>query len=191
MPGGLSETGIVFIGPVGAGKSTQCKLVAQALGKKSLSLDSVADKYYKENGFSLSEFQAMKKTGFFQAYNQWWPSLAYAARKVVKDYPDYVIDFGAGHSHYQDSQLFESVKDALSLCLYVILLLPSSNLDYSVSVLRERSMKQRGRDWIYGDYDFIAHWVKDACNQSLATITIYTDGKSPEETRDEIITKIS
>lgn len=186
------KTGVIIIGPVGAGKSTQGALVAKAMNKPSLSLDGVANSYYEANGFSMSCYQNAKKThGLLEAYRQWWPSLAYAAQQVVKDYPDSVIDFGAGHSHYEDSHLFDAVKKALSDYAHVVLLLPSADLDHSVSVLRERCLQQRGRDWVHDGYDFIEHWVKDDCNHHLATLTVYTEGKTPEETRDEILQKIT
>ena len=187
----LIETGVVIIGPVGVGKSTQGALVAEAINKQSLSLDTIANDYYEANGFSMAYYQkAKKEQGLLEAYRQWWPSLAYAAQQVVNDYPGHVIDFGAGHSHYDDEKLFEGVELALSDILNVILLLPSPDLDHSVTVLRERCTKQRGRDWIANGYDFIEHWVKDECNHRLATMTIYTEGKTSEETRNEIVHKL-
>jgi len=183
---------IIFIGPVGAGKSTQGQLVAKALNMRSLSLDSVANEYYEASGFDSSKFQASKvQNGYLEAYRQWWPSLAYAAKQVVKDYTNCVIDFGAGHSHYEDESLFKSVSEALSSYPHVILLLPTADLDRSVLLLRQRSIKERKRDWIHDGYDFIEHWVKDACNHYLSTVTIYTEGKTPEQTRDEILKAVN
>jgi hypothetical protein len=154
----------------------------------SLSLDSIANKYYEANSFSSSHFHEIKdNTGYLEAYRYWWPSLAYAAQHVVQDYPDCVIDFGAGHSHYEDESLFMNVSAALSCYSNIILLLPSPDLDKSVLLLRERN----GRDWVHDGYDFIEHWVKDDCNHRLSTMTIYTDGKKPEETRDEILKTIN
>ena len=185
------NTNIIFIGPVGAGKSTQGQLVAKALNKQSISLDSVANKYYEASGFELSRFKKVKEQkGYLEAYRQWWPSLAYAAQKVLKDYSDCVIDFGAGHSHYEDNLLFEKIKGTLSNHENIILLLPSSDLERSVSLLRQNSIEKRKRDWIHDGYDFIEHWVKDDCNHTLSTVTIYTEGKSPEQTRDGILNTI-
>lgn len=182
---------IIFIGPVGAGKSTQGQLVAKALNKQSISLDSVANRYYEANGFELSRFKKIKEQkGYLEAYRQWWPSLAYAAQEVLKDYSNCVIDFGAGHSHYEDKSLFEKIQKTLSNHTNIILLLPSSDLQRSVSLLRKKSIEERKRDWIHDGYDFIEHWVKDDCNHSLSTVTIYTEGKSPEQTRDEALNAI-
>lgn len=185
------KTGIVLIGSVCAGKSTQGKLVAEAIGKKSISLDNIAHQYYETVGFNRSQFEKTnKKYGFLEAYRQLKPFEAYAAQQVLQDYPDCVIDFGAGHSYYEDKSLFESVKQAAFGYSNIILLLPSPNLDRSVLILRQRSIQQRGWNWISDGCDFIEDWVKGNCNQYLATMTIYTEDKTPEETRDEILQKI-
>ena len=34
------------------------------------------------------------------------------------------------------------------------------------------------------------HWIEDDCNHRLLTMTIYTDSKTPEQTRDEILQTI-
>ena len=188
----IHNSNIVIIGPVGAGKSTQGQLVAKALNKRSLSLDSIANEYYEANGFGPSRFQAVKKeNGYLEAYRQWWPSLAYAAKRVVEDYNDCVIDFGAGHSHYEDELLFKGVTEALLSYKHIILLLPSPDLDRSVMLLRQRSIEERKKDWYHDGYDFIEHWVKDECNHYLSTVSIYTEGKTPEQTRDEILKAIN
>ena len=182
------NTNIIIIGPVTTGKSTQGQLIAKALNKRSVSLDSVANDYYEANGFGPSQFQkAYKEKGFLEAYRLWWSSLAFAAQQVVKDYTDCVIDFGAGHSHYEDEILFEGIKKSLAHYPNIFLLLPSIDLDKSVSILRQRSIDERKRDWIHDGYDFIEHWVKDDCNRLLSTKIFYTEGKTPEETRDEIL----
>jgi adenylate kinase family enzyme len=187
----FQNTNIIIIGPVCAGKSTQGQLVAKALNKRSLSLDNIAKDYYEANGLSLAQFQQAKiEKGYLQAYQLWWPSLAYAARQVIKDYPDCVIDFGAGHTHYEDELLFRSVKKALAPYSNIILLLPTADLDRSVSILRQRSIEERKSDWIHDGYDFIEHWVKDYCNHDLATVTIFTENKTPEQTRDDILRAI-
>jgi len=80
---------IILIGPVGAGKSTQGKLVASALNKPSLSLDNIAEDYYEESGFGSTKFErARKEKGLLAAYRLWWPSLAYAATQVVNEHTD-------------------------------------------------------------------------------------------------------
>jgi len=184
------KSGIVFIGLVTTGKSTQGKLIIKALGKEHVCLDAIAiEKYYEPFGWDLVKYKKMQKThGQWDAYLDREPSEAYAAQQVVKDYSDSVIYFGAGHSHYQDRTFFESVKEALADVAHVIFLLSSPDLERSVTILRQRCLEQHKTDWILEGYDFIEHWVKSECNSALATMTIYTEGQTPEETKDEIFT---
>lgn len=66
---------------------------------------------YEASGCDSEKFQTIKKQkGYLEDYRQWRPSLAYAARQVVNDYSDSVIDFGAGHSHFEDPSLFNRVE---------------------------------------------------------------------------------
>jgi len=184
----IKEKQIILIGPVCAGKTTLGKLVAEGLNKESVSLDEIAGKYYKENGFVFSEYKELGLTkGKLSAYQYLWSSLAHAAKKVVQDYPNSVIDFGAGHSHYENVELFETVKEAIPSDSYVIFLLPSPDLDKSVAIIREKCLKEREIDWNYDGYDFIEHWIKDKCNHILADKIIYTENKTAMESRDEIL----
>ena len=188
---GLLKTGIIFIGSVCAGKSTQGKLLAEAIGKKSVSVDNIANIYYQAAGFQWSQFEKNKQeNGFLEAYRQLKLFEADATLQILKDYPECVIDFGAGHSYYEDNVVFESIREAMSKYSNTIFLLPSPDLNRSVSIIRQRSIQQRGWSWICDDYDFIEHWVKGDCNHRLATMKIYTEGKTPEQTRDEIVQAI-
>ena len=78
-------------------------------------------------------------------------------------------------------------KEAIPSDSYVIFLLPSPNLDKSVSIIREKCLKEREIDWNYDGYDFIEHWIKDKCNHILADKIIYTENKTAMESRDEIL----
>jgi hypothetical protein len=123
----------------------------------------------------------------FAHYRQWEPFFVSAIERLLSKHFDRIIDLGAGHSHYQDHGLFQRVRQALAPYHNIVLVLPSPDLDLSVQILKERSLSQRGYDWIADGYDFIAHWVKDRCNHELATLTVYTQDKTPQQTCDEIL----
>ena len=182
---------IILIGPVGSGKSTIGKLLSETLKIPNIDLDYIAEKYYQENGFSSNKFSKINhEFDFMTAYRQWWSSLAYAVERVIDEHHHCVISLGAGHSHYEDIELFNRVQKALIPFTNVVLLLPSPDLDLSVQILRERSLSQRGIHWKPDGYDFFEHWIKDECNHKLATLTVFTEGKSPEQTRDEIMQRV-
>jgi Shikimate kinase len=181
----------IIIGPTGAGKSTVGLLLADRLNLPSVSMDGVAEPYYNECNFGIAVFQRLRaEQGFLTTHRQWEAVRAHATERVIAECGRVVIDLGAGHTHYEDSMMFDRVRRAIEPCPNVILLLPSADLDRSVCLLRERCRSDRGSDWIHDSYDFIEHWVKDSCNHDLATLTVFTEGKTPAETCAEIIDRI-
>jgi hypothetical protein len=181
---------VILIGPTGAGKSTLGLLIADRLNLPSVSMDGVAEPYYNECNFGIAVFQKLRtEQGFLATHQQWEPVRAHATERAIAEHRRVVLDLGAGHTHYEDPVLFDRVRRAISPCPNVIFLLPSADLDRSVHLLRERCRSERGSDWIHDGYDFIEHWVKDSHNHDLATLTIFTEGKTPTETCAEILSK--
>jgi Shikimate kinase len=186
-----SSPSLILIGPTGAGKSTLGLLLADRLNLPSVSMDGVAEPYYNECNFGIAEFQRLRsEQGFLKTHRQWEPVRVHAVERVLAGCGRVVLDLGAGHTHYEDPMMFDRVRQAISSCPNVVFLLPCADLDRSVRLLRERCLSERGADWIHDGYDFIEHWVKDSCNHDLATLTIFTEGKTPTDSCDEILTRI-
>jgi shikimate kinase len=174
---------VILIGPIGAGKSTIGKLLAERLGLPQVAMDKVRFGYYKEIGYDEALAEAIgQREGFAGKYRYWKPFEIYAVERVLSDHRDCVIDFGGGHSVYEDDALFERARRALAPYANVVLLLPSPDLDESVRVLRER----RGSPIIDHGLDFDEHFVKHHSNHDLATLTVYTKDQTPDQTCDEI-----
>lgn len=115
----------------------------------------------------------------------WKPFEAYAVERLLLEHTNCVIDFGAGHSVYDDPLLFQSVQKALSPYPNVVLLLPSSDLEESIRILNERN--QHLPDDIRSTNEY---FVKHLSNNELAKLTVYTKLKPPEETCREILRRI-
>ena len=177
---------IVLIGPMDAGKSTQGRLLAEKLGLPQRSMDELRWRYYEEIGYSKeTEQQIGKKEGFPGVYRYWKPFEAHAVERLLAEHQDCVIDFGAGHSVYEDAVLFERVRSVLAPYRNVILLLPSPDLDESVQLLYQRTTPP-----VPGEFDFVAHFVKHHSNHDLAKRVVYTKERTPEQTRDEILSAL-
>lgn len=180
---------IILIGPVRIGKSTIGELLSERLRLPQVSLDDLRWEYYQEIGYDPDLAKKLRKTGGFVALAFYWKLFdAYAVERVLADHQDCVFDFGAGHSVYESKELFERVERALAPYPNVILLLPSPDVEKSIRVLNERTRDLPGA---FGQgFNWHAHFLQQGSNYKLAKHIVYTLGKSPEETCDEIMSLV-
>ncbi|WP_211746629.1 hypothetical protein [Paenibacillus sp. Marseille-Q4541] len=72
-------------------------------------------RYYEEIGYSKEKEKELRQQfGFEEVYKYWKPFEAYAVTQILKEYDNHVIDFGAGHSVYEE-QCAEEVIERLVL----------------------------------------------------------------------------
>lgn len=182
---------IILIGSICAGKSTVATLLANQLVLPRLELDEHRIPYYEEAGYdrAVAAEIANGPEGVIGWLRYCKPFEAYAVTRVIEDHPNTVIDFGAGHSVYEDADLFARVERALAPVPDVILLLPSPDADESIAVLNERFATLLLREVGRVDpalLDLNAHFVRHPSNARLAKHTLYTAGKSAIDTCTEI-----
>lgn len=183
---------IILIGPMSAGKSTLAGLLAEKLGLPRYEVDEDRWTYYKEIGYDEAAAAQIARSdqGMVGLLRYWKPFEAHAVERVLADHSGCVIDFGAGHTVYEDETLFARVQRALAPYPNVILLLPSPDLDESVKVLNARFSELLTREIGSVDpalLDVNAHFVKHPSNARLAKRVIYTQHKTPDETCAEIL----
>ncbi len=180
---------IILIGPARTGKTTVARLLAAELGQPQVSLDELRWGYYAEIGYDPELARRIRQTGGFVALVFYWKLFdAHAVERVLADHRDCIFDFGGGHSIYENRHLLARVQQALAPFRHVILILPSPDAGESIRVLDERTADLTGafgQGFNWNDY-FVRHPTK----QLLATHTVYTWGKTAEETRDEILALI-
>ena len=178
---------IILIGPISAGKSTVGKHLAALLGLPQHPMDERRWNYYKEIGYdeALAQ-QKLEAGGFWELYQYWKPFEAHAVERLLSEYHDCVIDFGAGHSVYEDIALFKKVEQVLAPYPNVVLLLPSPDLDESVHILNERTgyVPEHG-------FNINEHFVRHPSNYHFAKFTVYTKAKTVEDTCDEILSLVN
>ena len=174
---------IILIGPQTAGKSTVGKLLVDRLDLPQCSMDEQRWNYYKEIGYDEVLAKQKRETeGAWGIIRYWKPFEAYAVERLLSDYTNCVIDFGAGHSVYDDPLLFQRVQQALSPYPNVVLLLPSPDLKESIRILNERN--KHLPDDIRNTNEY---FVRHPSNHKLARFTVYTKAKTPKETCNEIL----
>lgn len=186
---------IILIGPICAGKSTIAALLAEKLGFPRYEMDEIRWKYYAEIGYDPAVAAQIVESseGMLGLLRHWKPFEAYAVERVLADYPDCVHDFGAGHSVYEDENLFVRVEHALAPYPNVILLLPSPDLDESVEILNARFTQLLMRETGKVDGALLnlnEGFVRHPSNRKLAKMIVYTNKKTPADTCAEILQKL-
>jgi hypothetical protein len=172
------------------GKSTQSSLLAARLGLPRASIDAIAWDYYLADGIDRDHAQRLAaKHGELACYRYFEGFLVSALERHLREHADDVIDLGAGHTVSSRPEDPPRIRNLLAPFPNIVLLLPSADLDVSSAVLRERTAdipwlhevrKQSGLD--------LNDWfLRRPDNANLATHTVYTHGRTPQETCDEIV----
>jgi hypothetical protein len=173
---------IILIGPPYAGKSTLGHLLAQQLGLPNVSMDRRRWDYYKEIGWDGDEEARIGTAeGFAGIYRYWKKFDPYAVGRLLEEHEQCVFDFGAGHSVYEDEAQFSRVQELLAPYPNVFLLLPSSDLDESVTIVRLRG------GFIRNGMAANRFFLGQLADGGLAKHVVYTAERTPEQTRDEVL----
>lgn len=173
---------VFLIGPIGAGKSTLGKLLAQRLGRPQIALDDIRWDYYKEIGYDETVQQEInEQEGFVGVYRYWKPFEVHAVVRAIQDHHDCVMDFGAGHSVHENDADFARIQALLAPYPNVILILPSPDLDESVAILEERNTPR------IGEVSLTRYLATHQAFRTLATHVVYTQDNTPEEISEEIV----
>lgn len=174
---------IVLIGPMFTGKSTVGSLLSRKLNRDQAPLDALRWDYYKEIGYDNDAAgEVYKKYGFMGYFLYCQPYHAHSVERVLADYPDSIIDFGAGHSVYPDEALLARVRAVLAPYHNVILILPSPEFNEASQILR-----QRFNSIMNAFYDLHEEFNRSGVFEKMAKQTVYTEGKTPEQTAAEIL----
>ncbi|HEU5098340.1 MAG TPA: shikimate kinase [Roseiflexaceae bacterium] len=180
------DTTIVLIGPPGAGKTTVAPLLAKRLGRPVIDLDTERWAYYAEIGYRHDHAQWLVEEQGLEALIAYWkPFELYAVERVLSDHTGSIIAFGAGHSVYDDATQFARVHSRLARCQHVVLIMPTPDRAQAIQHLNARlPIDDPHRDALMRIHDQL---ITNHSNEDLATITVYTEGKTPEDTCEDIL----
>lgn len=181
------STEIILIGPPGAGKSTLGWLLSEKLGIPQIPLDTYKYNFYSEIGYDKNyAAEIMKTKGFYELYKYWRLFDVHSVKRILEN-RNAVIDFGAGCTVYEDKNQFIEIQNVLKPFPYVILLLPMPDKKRSVEILHARNGYN---DEPEGEFDFTDYFINHHCNYDLAKYIVYTEGKLPSQTCEEIISML-
>jgi hypothetical protein len=174
-----------------SGKSTMAQCLAGQLNLPRCELDEMRWSYYAEIGYDPAALAPIARAEGIRGVARYWkPFEAYAVERVLADAPAAIVDFGAGHSVYEDATLLSRVQHALAPHPNVILLIPSPDLNEAVALLNARLVALLEEEVGTVDPAVLAlneHFVKHPSNHQLAKHTVITRDKTPEETCEEVL----
>ena len=154
-------------------------------------MEDLCQNYYPETpGREVPQVEAEPDSRFPRGWIERRWKDACALERLLSEHGNCVFDLGAGHSVYEEEDLFMCARKILAPYDNVVLLMPTPDPDESIRILRERTLKAKNWDCMFEGFDFHEYFVRHRSNYELAKHLVYTSGKSPEQTRDEILAVI-
>ena len=172
---------IILIGPIGVGKSTVGKLLAQALDCTFTSLDDLEKGYITPLGYDHKRAMeiANQEGGFpFYAYRRSF--FETAVIRCLEEIQEGVLEMGGGHPIMPAEANQQRITKAFAPFKHVILLIPSANPEDFIPRLRKRRKLPRHAD------DFNELYFQDDTFMKLAKHVVFTEDKTPVEIVSEI-----
>lgn len=166
------------------GKSTIAKALGKLIPLEQVPLDRVRWYYYLRNGYSIKYDDSIND--FHEKMKYWKPFEVKAVKSVLEEFPNSIIDFGAGHSYFIEASQFNEVSNCLAPYKNIFLLLPSEDKEESLKICNDRLKERLKRELDFTEIEANREFIFHQSNYNLAKHIIYTKDKTPEETAKEI-----
>ena len=179
---------LVLIGPMAAGKTTLARALSVRLGLPYAPLDWVAFSPMVLDGFDVRVYEEAETWADKHALRL--PHLLPAVRAVLRDFGEYILDFGAGHAHFDEEEEREELAALLAPLPNVIRVLPAADPDAAVRICVERDQerwRRAGYDWDASRAEWHDRYVRSACFRQVAKRTVITGGRSVADCVEEIV----
>jgi hypothetical protein len=173
---------IILLGPHRCGKSTVAKLLSDRLGLPWVQLD--AKPYWEEIGYSEEAVRQSWEEGWSGYYRYIQPFEAHALTRALSDLDDCILEIESHRGAFDDPGLLQRVQAAMEPFPHVVALLPALDFETSIRVLEER------QSVFIDGVELTEHFVKGPCNHALAKHIVFTKGKTPAQTCEEILSRI-
>lgn len=179
---------ICLIGPMATGKSTIAEELSKIVNLPRVPMDKVRYYYYFKQGYSLETERQLET--FEKKVEYWKPFELLAVKEILKDFPDSIIDFGAGLSYYPKEEHLNEAKNFLIEYQNIFLLLPSIDKEKSLEICNNRLKIRKGSELDENDINANREFIYHESNYKLSKHIIYTKDREPKDIALEIKSKI-
>ncbi|KAG5753302.1 hypothetical protein H9Q69_007963 [Fusarium xylarioides] len=177
---------IILIGPEGAGKTIIGKVLSEKLSRELFSLDRHRKELYAPFNYDDARANKLYEQEGVEALLKYWKYFEFSAvvdilqnaMKPGDRFHGKILDFGAGHSIFEDKEELDHVTKLIAPYKGVFLILPCEDVDETLKIMEGRSGHQ---------LSYNRHFLCHPSNKTLAKHIIYTKDVSPEQSADEIL----
>jgi shikimate kinase len=168
------------MGPIGVGKGTVAKIIAERTGKAYIDLDEQRARLYAETDYSDDKAEQQY---LLQGIRGWYryqkPYELYSVKRILEESRNSVIAFGGGQSVYEDEDRKREFLQMMAPVAYSFLLLPYPDLEASLALLSQR----------IGEDEMTLNRLLVGSETSLeaAKHVLFVGEKTPDEIADEMM----
>ncbi len=181
-----------MIGPMAAGKTTLARAVSAALDLPYAPLDWIGFAPMVRHGLDVRAYEAASDWAARDAIRR--PHCLAAAEAALRDFPDFVLDFGAGHAHADDPTDMARLEALLAPMPHVVWVRPHEDPDEGVRIVTARDQARfaaQGHAWDASREPALRAFVHSPCFPRLATMSVVTGGRDIDACVDEVVAAVS
>lgn len=176
----MYEETVILIGPEGSGKSTIGRVIANTLSKELYSLDRHRDELYAPYGYDKDLAEKIYEEQGLWAFYQHWKTFEYKAVSHMlqnasqegDEFYGKILDFGAGHSVFENPEELAKIEALIAPYHNVILVMPCEDVEEAVNITEARRGHELGLN---------KHFMEHSSNRRLAKHIIYTKDTTVDE----------